>query len=298
MLEAIRRERLWAAGQTVAVAVSGGLDSVVLLDVLAATQGAHGGALRVVSIDHGVRPEAAAEVRQVGALAAARRLDFQAVQLDVPAGPDLAARLRAARRAALEATGADRIATGHHRDDQAETVLHHMLRGGGLDGLRGMRWRDGAWVRPLLAEPRDVLEAHARTTGLTWVEDPSNPGSLRGRMRALMPALDALHGGAGAALARAARLLARDAALLDDLAAEAWRRCAVAGGLDLTRLRAEPAALQARLLRRLTADVPGVVRADHIEAALRWIGRPQGRLGLPAGYGLVARDGLLRLETA
>ncbi len=296
VLEAVRRERLWAPGDVVTVAVSGGLDSVVLLDVLASTAAAHGARLRVVSIDHGLRPEAPDEVRRVGALAAARDLPFRGVRLDVPRGADLAARLRRARRAALLADGADRIATAHHRDDQAETVLHHLLRGGGLDGLRGMRWRDGAWVRPLLGEPRDALRAYAEAGALTWTEDPSNPGSLRGRMRAVMPALDALHGGAAGALARSARLLARDAALIDHLADEAWRRCAVAGGLDAAGVRREPPALQARLLRRLLADGPGVLRADHIEAALRWLPRPQGRLGLPAGRGLVVRDGLLRVE--
>jgi tRNA(Ile)-lysidine synthase len=159
-----------------------------------------------------------------------------------------------------------------------------------------MRWRDGLWVRPLLGEPRAALRAHAGAAGLAWIEAPSNPTSLRGRIRALMPALDTLHGGAGAALARTARLLAQDAALIDELADAAWRRCALAGGLDLRGLRAEPPALQARLLRRLLADVPGVVRADHVEAALRWIPLPQGRLGMPAGYGLFARDGLLRVE--
>jgi hypothetical protein len=114
-------------------------------------------------------------------------------------------------------------------------------------------------------------------------------------MRALMPQLDALHGGAGAALARSAGLLARDAALVDALADAAWTRCAVAGGLDLGALRREHPALQARLLRRLLQPVGPRVSAAHIEQALRWIHRPQGRLGLPRGAALVARDGLLLL---
>jgi tRNA(Ile)-lysidine synthase len=295
VLAHIRSAALWAPGDAVLVAVSGGLDSVVLLDLLHRTRGGHGGVLSVASCDHGLRPGAAEEVQLVGRLAAERGLPFHALALDIPPGPDLAARARQARAAALRALGGDRVATGHHRDDQAETVLHHLLRGAGLDGLQGMRALAPPFCRPLLREPRSALRAHAEAAGLGWVEDPSNPGSLRGRMRALMPQLDALHGGAGAALARSAGLLARDAALVDALADAAWTRCAVAGGLDLGALRREHPALQARLLRRLLQPVGPRVSAAHIEQALRWIHRPQGRLGLPRGAALVARDGLLLL---
>ena len=295
VLAHIRREGLWAPGQTVLVAVSGGLDSVVLLDVLARTAGGHGGRLRVASCDHGLRPEAADEVAGVGALAAALGLPFTPLRLEIVAGPDLSSRARDARREALARLGADRVATGHHRDDQAETVLHHLLRGAVLDGLQGMRALAPPFCRPMLAEGRAALEAHARRHGLGWVEDPSNPGSLRGRMRALMPSLDALHGGAGAALARSAGLLARDAALLDALAGAAWTRVSVADGLSLSALRREPDALQARLLRRLLAPIGRRIRAAHVHDALRWIDRPQGSLDLPDGFTLVARDGLLVL---
>jgi tRNA(Ile)-lysidine synthase len=298
VLEVVRRERLWAPGDRVAVGVSGGLDSTVLIEVLARTVGAHGGRLEVVSVDHGLRAASAAEVVGVGRHAQALGLPFRAVTLDIAPGPDLASRCREARRAALAAGGGDRIATGHHQDDQAETVLHHLLRGAGLDGLQGMRIANGRWVRPLLTTPREMLRMFAHLEALQWVEDPSNAASLRGRMRALMPALDALHGGAGPALARSAGLLAQDAAFVDEQADAAWRRCAVHGGLDLARLRGEPPALQARALRRLILVHLSMVRADHIGAALRWIHRPQGRLGLPGGWGLVVRDGLLWVASA
>lgn len=298
VLDHIRTAGLWASGDAVVVAVSGGLDSVVLLDVLHRTAGGHGGRLHVASCDHGLRPEAAAEVRGVAALAHARGLPFTPLRLDIPGGPDLAARARDARRAALVGLGGDRVATGHHRDDQAETVLHHLLRGAGLDGLQGMRSLAAPFCRPLLKEPRAALAGHAERRGLRWAEDPSNPGSLRGRMRSLMPALDALHGGAAPALARSAGLLARDAALLDRLAAEAWGRASVAGGLSLPALRREPPALQGRLLRRLLRPIGPRLRAAHVHHALRWIVRPQGHLGLPGGWALVARDGLLLVERA
>jgi len=296
VLSHIRTAGLWTSGQSVLVAVSGGLDSVVLLDILHRTRGAHGGRLSVAACDHGLRPESASEVAGVHALAAARGLPFTALALDIPPGPDLAARARDARAAALLGLGTDRVATGHHRDDQAETVLHHLLRGAGLDGLQGMQPLSGPLCRPLLQEPRTALRDHAIAAGLSWVEDPSNATSLRGRIRGLMPELDALHGGAGAALARSATLLARDASLLDQLADAAWVRVSLAGGLSLAALRREHPALQARLLRRWLLPSGLRLRAEHVRHMLRWIARPQGRLGLPAGAGLVARDGLLVLE--
>lgn len=296
VLSHIRTAGLWAPGQSVLVAVSGGLDSVVLLDILHRTRGAHGGRLLVASCDHGLRPESASEVTAVRALAAERGVPFTRLALHVPPGPDLAARARDARSAALIGLGTDRVATGHHRDDQAETILHHLLRGAGLDGLQGMQPLAAPLCRPLLQEPRSALREHALVAGLSWVEDPSNASSLRGRIRRLMPELDSLHGGAGAALARSAGLLARDASLLDELTDAAWGRVSLAGGLSLTALRREHPALQARLLRRWLVPSGLRLRAEHIRQALRWIGRPQGRLGLPAGASLVARDGLLVLQ--
>ena len=291
----IRTTGLWAPGDTVLVAVSGGMDSVVLLDVLHRTRAAHGGVLQVASCDHGLRDGSSAEVAAVGRMAEERGLPFHALSLGIDLGPDLAARSRNARAAALRSLGTDRIATGHHREDQAETALHHMLRGAGLDGLQAMRALAAPFCRPLLAEPRAALRAHAVDTGLQWVEDPSNPSSLRGRIRALMPQLDQLHGGASAALARTASLLAEDAALIDGVVDGAWGRVSVAGGLSLPALRREPPAIQARLIRRWIAPSGLRLRAEHVRQAVRWIKRPQGRLGLPKGAGLVARDGLLVL---
>ena len=297
VLTFIRRSALWRPGQRVVVAVSGGCDSTVLLELLHRLSAAHGGELQVVSIDHGLRPESVAEVAAVGRRARLLGLAFRGSSLDLDPGPDLAARARDARRAALLSLDADRVATGHHQDDQAETVLHNLLRGSGSAGLRGMLPVSAPWCRPLLDEPRAVIRAWAEQEGLHWVEDPSNPGSLRGRMRALRPHLDALHGGSGAALARSARLLAREDALLSALTDNAQERVSRDGGYDWSALRSEPDAIQLRLLRRLVAGCPRPVRADQLEPVLDW--RPQGggRLPLPAGWSLVYRGGVLGLET-
>ena len=145
VLESIRRHRLWEPGDRVLLAVSGGVDSMVLLHVVHQMRDAHGGALSVASIDHGLRPESAFEVEQVGRATAALGLPFQPFTLNLEAGSNLQARARDARQAALVSLGTDRIATGHHLDDQAETVLFHLLRGSGARGLQGMQACRAPW---------------------------------------------------------------------------------------------------------------------------------------------------------
>ncbi len=296
VLEGLRRDRPWTTGERVLVAVSGGVDSVVLLHLLARLRAAHGGRLEVCSVDHGLRPEAAAEVAMVGAQAQALGLPFHPISLKIQPGSDVQSRARDARRAALRAVGADAIATGHQQDDQAETVLLALLRGSGASGLAAMRAVDRPWCRPLLDEPRVVIEAWARAEGLSWAEDPSNPSSLRGALRRLMPAMEALHGGAGRALARSGRLLAREDALLEALTDEAWSRVSRDGGLALEPFRREPEALQLRLLRRLCAGGPAHVRADQLERALPWDATEGASLPLSGGWKLLASDGLLRVK--
>ncbi len=295
VLDAIRRQGLWTPGDRVLVAVSGGLDSTVLLHLLHHLRDGHRGVLEVVSIDHGIRPESAAEVAAVGEVAARLGLDFHPLSLGVGPGPNLAARAREARRAALLALGADRIATGHHQDDQAETVLQHLLRGAGATGLSGMQPLAAPWCRPLLHEPREVLRAWAEEQGLGWVEDPSNADSERGRIRALMPQLDALHGGATGALSRTARLLAREDGLLAELTDLAWAQVARDGGLNRAALAAQHPALQLRLLRRLVADVPARVRADPLEAVVGGALMDGGQRDLGGGWVLRCIGGCLRV---
>jgi len=294
VLESIRRCGLWAPGDTVAVAVSGGVDSLVLLHLLHRTQSAHGGTLTVLSADHGLRRESAAEVEAVGSVAQALDLPFVGVRLDIEPGPNLAERARDARKDALLELGTDRIATGHHEDDQAETVLYHLLRGSGMRGLRGMQPRDGPWVRPLLFESRAAIQAWAEADGLSWVEDPSNPHSQRGLLRRLIPILDEVHGGAGRALARSARLLAREDAFLGGLEDEAWIEASSGRGLSRSGLASMHPALQLRLLRRLVGPLP--VRAGTLEAVIDGALHDRGRLDLGGGACLVSLDGVLFVD--
>jgi tRNA(Ile)-lysidine synthase len=296
VLGAVRSRPLWTPGDRVVIAVSGGVDSVVLLVLLARLQGAHKGRLEVATVDHGLRPESAQEVVRVAALAQSLGLPCHVLSLGLKPGPNLSQRAREARQAALVALGSDRIATGHHLDDQAETVLQHLLRGAGMRGLQGMQPLRGPFCRPLLAEPRAVLEAWARSEGLSWTEDPSNAGSQRGQIRALMPELDRLYGGASRTLARSARLLAREDALLHTLADEAWQSVCRPGGLDRAGLSAQHPAMQLRLLRRLTSEVTARVGAEPLEAIVDGALQHTGCLDLGEGWSLVCSQGLLSVE--
>ncbi len=144
----VAERRLLAPGDHVVVACSGGPDSVALVDVLGRLASDLGVTLLVASVDHGIRPEARAEVEGVAALAARLSLPFRALRVSVEAGTSPQARAREARYGALQelakAEGARRIAVGHTRDDQAETVLTRLLRGASIDGLSGIPRPAGA----------------------------------------------------------------------------------------------------------------------------------------------------------
>lgn len=205
VLHEVRVRRLWRPGERVAVAVSGGLDSVVLLDVLQRTARAHGGALEVVTVDHRARPGSGADADFVWGLAVARGLPVSRV--DLPPMPATEAAWREARYAALDRVATDVVALGHHGDDLAETVLMQLVRGIGPGALAPMGWRRGRYVRPLLGATRAELAAYAAASGLTWREDPTNTdGRLRSRLRhEVLPLLEQIRPGAAAGIARAVR---------------------------------------------------------------------------------------------
>src|SRR4051812_43996606 len=232
----LERCRFPAAGAVVC-AVSGGADSLALL-VLAVAAGLE---VTAVHVDHGLRAGSAAEAEVVARAAARFGASFRAVRVELDDGPNLEARARAARYVALP----EGALTGHTADDQAETVLINLLRGGGLDGLAGMR-DDGR--RPLLGLRRAETRAVCEAAGLVPVEDPSNqdPRFLRNRVRhELLPMLADLSGRDPVpVLTRQAGLLRDEADLLD----------ALAGDLDATDARAlaaAPPALARRAVRRL-----------------------------------------------
>jgi tRNA(Ile)-lysidine synthase len=206
----VAQRGLWAPGQRVAVAVSGGLDSCVLLQLLIDTLRWHGASLSVVTVDHGTRKDSASHADFVETLARAAQLPCERFSLHLGEGASEAA-CRDARYACLAAVNADVVALAHHRDDQAETVLINLMRGTGPRGLAGMSWKRGRYARPLLDVPRSEIDAWASARGLSWVEDPSNtdPRFLRNRVRhELLPLIESIRPGSTAAIARSAGAMA------------------------------------------------------------------------------------------
>jgi tRNA(Ile)-lysidine synthase len=195
-------EALFGRGARVLAAVSGGPDSMALLHVLAHLRRAIGHELVAHGVDHGLRAEAGAELDRAEALARDLEIPFGRTRTRVAPGGNLQARARAARLVALRAeaarVGASCIATAHHADDRAETVLLRLLRGASPQGLAVLPPRRGDLVRPFLrARRRDIL-AHLERHRVAFSLDPSNqdPRFLRVRVRSeLLPLLESLSAG-------------------------------------------------------------------------------------------------------
>lgn len=264
----------------VLVGLSGGIDSVVLLHALrsAARQGRIG-ALTAAHLHHGLRGAAAdADEEFCRRLCGEWEIPFCSERADVRAEADsrrlsmeTAARelrydflRRAARR-----FGADCIAVAHHMDDQAETVLLHLIRGSGLAGLAGMRPRNGDIVRPLLRTQRREIEAYAAENKLAYCTDETNASDvmLRNRVRhTLLPALKTLNPRVVERLSSTADLLAADEDCLQALASAAAKAAMREGedGMDRAALRSLEPSVRTRVLRQqlLLAQQGDVERRD------------------------------------
>ncbi|QOZ13549.1 tRNA lysidine(34) synthetase TilS [Bradyrhizobium sp. CCBAU 51765] len=237
-ISAREAKRLFAglrAAPALVLAVSGGPDSVALMWLAARWRRslARGPLLTVVTIDHGLRREAAREAREVKRLAAGLGLPHRTLRwrgTKPKAGVPAAAREARYRLLAdaARAAGASHVLTAHTRDDQAETLLMRLFRGSGLAGLSAMAplsERDGiVLARPLLDVPKSQLIATLRRAKVGFAEDPTNRDTAftRPRLRALLPLL-AAEGGDARNLARLAARLARANAAVEVLADGAER---------------------------------------------------------------------------
>ncbi|GAA5170561.1 tRNA lysidine(34) synthetase TilS [Viridibacterium curvum] len=264
------------AEQRLCVGFSGGLDSSVLLHLLAKLAPVCGFSVSALHVHHGLSPHAddwAAHCERV-ALSLNVSLAVQRVQVTV-AGEGLEAAARTARHVAFAGVDCDWIVLAHHRGDQAETVLHRLMRGTGVHGVGAMRARDEArrLLRPLLDVPRSALEAYARARGLHWIEDESNTDTALTRnflRREVLPVWSARQPALEANLARAAGLFAEGALLLDELAAEDALRVAPGEADSLLRLRALSVPRARNLLRHLLVRACGLSpEADRLGEALR-----------------------------
>ena len=205
-------------GSTLIVAVSGGSDSLALLDLVSREARSRGWRPRVVHVDHGWRGDSPLDASAVRETARSLGLASAGFRIRPSAWTRRSSReatARALRRKALrrvaQRTGAAAILLGHTRDDQIETILLHLLRGTGIRGLVGMAVRRGIWVRPLLSVTRSELQGYLDRRGLGWRDDPTNQdlGFLRNRVRhRLLPLLESeIRPGAGKVLLRMADAL-------------------------------------------------------------------------------------------
>jgi tRNA(Ile)-lysidine synthase len=299
----IARHALVGPEDRVAVAVSGGPDSVALAWLLREIAADAGWSIAgLIHVHHGLRgADADADEAFVRTLAARLHLPIEVAHVDVGASA------RAARRS-IEATardlryvffedaarrlGATRVATGHSLDDQAETVLLRLLRGAGGRGVTGIRVRRGLYIRPLLECRRSELRRYLRARDESFREDATNQDRSIARNRVrhdLLPVIEHLAPGGLRALARFAQISADDEAFLEGLAIEAARTLVLFedGGVQVNRggLCGLPPPVARRLVRRVVETAaPGVtVTRRHVEAVRRLAtaDKPDGHLDLP-----------------
>ncbi len=296
---------LFSPGEPVLVALSGGGDSVALLHLLRGCAPSLPLQISAAHLDHAIRPESAAEADFVRRLCATLDLPLTLVREDVPAraerdGMGLEEAGRGARRAFLTATadslGCTAVALGHHRDDQAETFLHRLLRGSGATGLSAMRPRRGLFVRPLLPFSKSELRSFLEDRGISFLEDPSNrdPAFTRNRIRhELLPLLNSFNPRIGEHLARLSDRLGREEDYWELEVRRSLGAISRPGSsglvLDLEALTELHPALRARVIRGALAELRGGaagITSRHLEAVegLLLGHRPQGEVHLPGAW--------------
>lgn len=292
----IRERRLLGRRDRVLVAVSGGPDSTAMLDVLARLRRELELELLAASVNHGLRPEAEAEIALAGAQASRLGVPFHVLRVQIESRGSLQAHARTARYAALldlaRQSGATRIAVGHTRDDQAETVVARLLRGSGPRGLAGIapKRADGV-IRPLIDATRKEVRAWNEGHGLVFASDPSNENHSFERVRIRHELLPRLEEESPAIVSHLAHV-ADDMRALVSLSRREARRLLRRANVERTRLdartlRKSPAATRREALRTwvesLTERPIRRAHLDAIELALQ--GR--GEALLPHGWVVV-----------
>lgn len=296
----LRERGLLAAGGRVLAACSGGPDSAGMLFALAQLQAELDFTLEAASVDHGLRPDAAADVEIAREQARAAGVPFYALQVEVAATGSLQAAARAARYAALLAQaqrcGANRLALGHTRDDQAETVLLRALRGAGLLGLAGIEpARADGVIRPLIDCDRAAVAEFAARHCAHIARDPSNGDMHFPRVRIRRELLPALMREDSAIVEHLCDL-AEDAHalrgwLLPQARAGLVSCCQEPAIIDVSRLNQQPSALRRWVLRAwLEPQIGTELGRAHLEQLER-ASDQGGEVWLPRGWLVRAQAG-------
>ena len=277
-LETIRAHGMLQKGHVLA-AVSGGADSVSLLHLLLSLREEFGFSLEAAHVNHGLRGEEAdRDERFVRALCAEWDVPLHVLRADVAAeaaktGEGLEACGRRVRYAFFDSLARGEIATAHTRDDNAETVLLHLMRGSGLRGLCGIPPVRGSVIRPLLDVSRAEVEAYCAENGLSFVTDSSNASGAFARNRVrheILPAMRTVNPAVSDALVRCSASLSKDADCLEALTRELLERAKRPFGYDAAALLAAHPALTSRaveaILREAMREKP---QAHHVERCVR-----------------------------
>lgn len=278
---------LWKPGAVLLAAVSGGSDSMALLSGLHALQQETGFSLYALHVQHGLRgDDSLADEQLVRDFCAANRIPLTVHQADLGGDlhlPGMETRARDCRlaffAAEMQRLHGDALLLAHHQDDQTETVLMHLLRGAGSNGLAGMRtagpFAGGLMLRPFLELPKEELRKALREWDVPFREDASNQEAmtLRNALRLqVLPLLEELSPGCGGRIARTARLLRRDEETLNDQAARQIRdHLLLMDGLHaiaLEPLRRMDGAVALRALRLWVQE--GLMRCGS-EPEERWL---------------------------
>ena len=276
VLMTIRRNRLWEPKEPVVLAVSGGVDSMVLLYAIHQTVRSHKGVIQVVTFDHGLREESKQEVMLVKKMATELGIPCDVHQLNMKKGSNLQNRAREKRRSVLESyTGV--IATAHHASDQAETVLFRLLRGSGLDGLKGMTHKTGRWVKPLLDMYKPDVIAYAEKRNITWMEDRSNESTTRGQIRSLWPSLELIRPQPEKALVRVGQSLSRDSDLIAQLVEQQLPLLVNGQNLNVQKLRKQHEAIQIRVIEHWLWFLGVTPSHQQLNDLLTWFPKRNGQ---------------------
>jgi tRNA(Ile)-lysidine synthase len=303
MLERVLAEGLLGPGAPVVAMLSGGRDSVCMLDLAVRAAGAD--AVTALHVNYGLRDSSDADEAHCVELCRALGVGLRVEQPRRPEGPgNLQAWARdrryAAAAAIAEPSGAT-IVTGHTADDQVETILYRLASSPSRRALLGMRPHDGMLARPLLGFTRAQTTAYCEQRGLSWRDDPSNAGTAFARNRVrhgLLPELERIHPAAAANVLRTAALLRDEAEVLDALveAEVDGSGGGDRGTITLERLGELAPALRRLVLQRLAdgaagRPVPGAARFAEQVAGLRRTGTAM--LDLGGGVRAVVERGVL-----
>jgi len=314
----IRQEKMISAGEKIVTALSGGIDSMVMLDLLLRYQKENGGSLVIAHLNHGLRgKESDRDEDFVKSTASHLNVECYSKKIDLknPAGNqsnNLQEAARNERYAFFESVAdrvkGDKVALGHNADDQAETTLMRIIRGSGINGLGGIPPARGKIIRPILGLSREEIEDYASRKSIPYVQDSSNLNKkyLRNRIRhELIPALRNYNPNISRELSMLTHICRDVESYLNTMAVEAFEKTILHemdwdGGifLDLLIFNLQPAALRGKIINmafnKLTTDSTGLYSTHIVEVeALAKKGESGSSVNLPKGVNAFIEYGKL-----